>query len=197
MAARQMQILAGSASVMTAVILGLAGCAAASHPTAGTMRRSASQTTAGHASQAAVRAATAARRASPLLKCADPVAPGRAAGGTRTATGRSGQVAADAGSASPVPVATAGRATIRQIGVVNLSQPGLVMLCGPVIVHCPRGFRAIYRRDLSGRRPRVLLPYVAVCLRFPLRTLRPEPQLTPVPVVTRPLHTMPPQGAGS
>ena len=38
----------------------------------------------------------------------------------------------------------------------------------------------------------------AACIpRFPLRTLPPEPRLTPVPVVTRPLHTMLPQAAGS
>jgi hypothetical protein len=207
MTARQAPLLAGSASAMAAVVLGLAGCAAASHPTANTRPRPASATAAAaHSSrQSAAGPATVVRRASTLLKCADPAAPGGAppaAGGMRAsgpaATAPAARAAALGGSASPIPVPTTARATLRQVGVVNLSQPGLVVLCGPVPVHCPPGFRAVYRRDLSGRRPRVLLPYMAACIaRFRVGTLPPEPRLTPVPVRTLPLRTMPPVPPGS
>jgi hypothetical protein len=196
MAARQVQILAGSASAVTAVMLGLAGCAAASHATANDVPRPASQTAAaaGHAS-----AGAAVRLASPLAKCAEPVAPGGAVGGAGSAPGTGGQArqpAALGGSAPPVPLATASRVAVRQMGAVNLSQPGLVVMCGPASVHCPLGFRALYRRALSGHR-RPVLPYVAACIaRFPAGTLPPKPRLSPVPLRTRPLHTMPPQAAG-
>jgi hypothetical protein len=199
MAARQMQILAGSASGVAAVMLGLGGCTAASHPTANDVPRPASRAVAaGHASQAAAQPGSAARLASPLIKCADPVGAGAAqpaAGGVTT--GQARQMATLGGNVSPAPLATASQATLRQVGVVHLSQPGLVILCGPAVVHCPPGFRAIYPRAPSGGRPPELLPRLVACVaRFPLRSLPPQPQLTPVPVVTRPLHTMPPQGAG-
>jgi hypothetical protein len=199
-----MRLLAGWASALAVVPFGLAGCAAASHPAADTVPRPASQTVAAGSTspQTAARARTAVRLAAPLLKCADPVAPGRALGsgyGARAATGQASQMAALGGSASPIPLATAGQATVRQVGVVNLSQPGLVVLCGPVNVHCPPGFGKLYLMTRSaGPRPRSLLPYPAVCVaRFRGHPMPPEPQLTPVPVATRPLHTMPPQAAGS
>jgi hypothetical protein len=195
MAARQTKILAGSVSAVAAVMLGLAGCAAASHPTANGVPRPASQTAAGHASQAG----TPVRLAAPLIKCADPVGAGAAppaADGVRGTTGQARQKAAVGGSASPIPLASGSRATLRQVGVVHPGQPGLVMLCGPAVVHCPPGFRAIYPRARSGGRPPELMPYRLVCVaRFPLRSLPPEPQPTPVPAVTRPLHTMPPSQA--
>ncbi len=69
----------------------------------------------------------------------------------------------------------------------------LVVLCGPVAVHCPRGFRAICPRARSGRRPRVLLPYRGACIaRVPPGSLPPEPRRTPAPYRTPPLRTMPP-----
>jgi hypothetical protein len=193
MAARQVRVLAGSASALATVALALAGCAAAGHPAAATMPRPASQKAA--AGQAGPHtAANAARLASPLLKCADPVAPGHAlgsAGGVRAA--------AQGGTASPIPLATAGRVTLRQLGVVNLSQPGLVVLCGPATAHCPPGFRKFYLGTRPpGRRPRLSLPYPAICVaRFHGHPLPSEPPLTPVPLRTRPLHTMPPQPAGT
>ena len=165
MTARQMRVLAGSASALAAVVLALAGCAAASHPTANDVPRPVSQ------AAAAARAGTAVRLAAPLAKCADLLGAGRALGG-----------------AGGAPGAT--------------DQAGLVMLCEPVILHCPHGFRAISPRDLSGRRPPGLLRYRMVCIaRFPLRTLPPEPRLTPMPDHTMPLntlppHTMPTQAAG-
>jgi len=165
MTARQMRVLAGSASALAAVVLALAGCAAASHPTANDVRRPVSR------AAAAARAGTAVRLAAPLAKCADLLGAGRALGG-----------------AGGAPGAT--------------DQAGLVMLCEPVILHCPHGFRAISPGDLSGRRPPGLLRYRMVCIaRFPLRTLPPEPRLTPMPDHTMPLntlppHTMPTQAAG-
>jgi hypothetical protein len=190
-----MRILAGSASAVAAVMLTLAGCAAAGPPTADTMPRPASQTAAGHARQAATQAGTAVRLASPRLKCADPVAAGRApggAGGARGTTGQARQMTTLGGSVSPAPVATASRGTV-QAGVVHLSQPGVVVLCGPVTGHCPPGYRAIYPRVRSGGRPPELLPFRLACVApVPLHTMPPD-QFTPVPVVTRPLHTMPPQ----
>jgi hypothetical protein len=197
MTARQMRVLAGSAGALAAAVLALAGCAAASHLTASDVPRP--------ASQAAARAGTAVRLGSPLAKCADLLGPGNAlggAGGAEGTTGQARQMAALAGSTSPAPLATLGRATPRRLGVVQLSQYGLVMLCEPVILHCPHGFRAIYPRDLSGGRPRALLRYRMVCItRFPLRSLPPAPRLTPMPEHTMPLNTlpprsMPPQAAG-
>jgi len=180
-------------------VLALAGCAAAGHPTASEVPRPVSQ------GAGAARAGTAGRLAAPLAKCADQLGAARAlegAGGAPGATGQARQLAAPGGSASPMPLATPGRATLRQPGVVELSPYGLVMLCEPVILHCPRGFRAIYPSDLSGRRPPGLLRYRMVCItRFPRRTLSPEPRLTPMPDYTMPLNTlpprtMPPQAAG-
>ena len=113
MTARQMRVLAGSASALAAVVLALAGCAAASHPTANDVPRPVSQ------AAAAARAGTAVRLAAPLAKCADLLGAGRALGG-----------------AGGAPGAT--------------DQAGLVMLCEPVILHCPHGFRAISPGDLSG-----------------------------------------------
>jgi hypothetical protein len=198
MAAREMQILAGSASAVTAVMLCLAGCAAASHPTANDVPRSASHATAGHASQAAAHAKTAVRLASPFIKCAYPIGAGgakSAAGGVRDTTGQARQMATLGGNVSPAPLATPSRATLRQVGVAIRSQPGLLVRCRPVIVHCPPGYRAMYPRVRSGGPP-VLPPYRVACIApVPLRS--PEPQFTPVPAVTRPLHTMPPQAAGS
>jgi len=198
MAARQMRILAGSASAVAAVMLALAGCAAASHPTANEVPRPASQTAAaGHASQAARQAGAAVRLASPRLKCADPVAAGRAPGGGGGARGTTGQVrqmTTLGGNVSPAPLATPGRATVQQAGVVHLTQPGLVVLCGPVTGHCPPGFRTVFHRAIASGRPPVLLPRMVACIRFTAGT-SPEPQLSPLPVVTRPLHTMPPQAA--
>jgi hypothetical protein len=206
MAARQIQILAGSASAVAAVMLGLAGCAAASHPTANDVPRPASQTaSAGPASQAATQAGTAVRLASPLIRCADPLGAGAApaaAGGIRGTTGQARQLATLGGNVSPAPPATPRQGTLRRVGVIHLSHPGLVMLCVPVNAHCPRGFRIVYPKEFSGHRPPVLLPYRVVCItRFPLRSLPPEPRLTPMPARTMPLrtlppHTMPPQAAG-
>jgi hypothetical protein len=196
MTARQMRILAGSASAMTAAILSLAGCAAASHTTANDVPWPASQTATagGHTSpQTSARAATAVRQASALLKCADPVAPGRAgrAGSARAATGT-----ARDGSASPIPQATVGRITVRQVGVAIRSQPGLVVLCASAVVHCPPGYRVLYRKIFSGFRPRVRLPYVTVCIpRYPMGTPSAGPRVNPPPVRTPPLHTMPPSQA--
>jgi hypothetical protein len=204
MTAKQAQIRAGSASALAAVVFGLVGCAAASHPTANAMPRPASQTAAAaHASPlAAARPGTAVRLASPLLKCADPAVPGRArpaAGGVRAAAGPPGPPAVQGGSASPGPIQASGQATLRQVGVVNLSQPPAPVLCRRVIiVRCPPGYRAIYRKiRAAGRRPQVLLPYVAACVaRFPGRSL-PEPLPAPVPIQTMPMRNMPPQRAGS
>ncbi len=201
MAAQQVRVFAGSASALAAVALALAGCAAAGHQAAATAPRPASQTAAsGYAGpQTAARAATASRLASVLLKCADPVAPGRvlgSAGGVRSAAGPDARAAAGGGSASPSPAATVGRVMVRQVGMIKLSRPGLVVVCGPAAVHCPPGYRILYRTTLSGRGPRALLPYVAVCIgRFRISTLPPEPRLTPLPARTMPLHTMPPSQA--
>jgi hypothetical protein len=198
MAARQVRVLAGSASALASVMLALAGCAAAAHPAAATVPRPASQTAAtGHASpQTAAGAGTAVRLASPPLRCADPVLPSRAqrTGGSAAASGPAAQPVAHGGSASPLPLAPAGRVTVRQVGVVSLSRPGLVVLCGPAVVHCPPGFRALYRKLLPGRRPPVLMPYVAECIaRHPVVTPS-GPRPNPAPVRTAPLHTMPPAG---
>jgi len=163
MAARQVRVLAGSASALAAVMLALAGCAAAAHPAAATVPRPASQAgVTGHASlQTATR--TAVQRASSLLKCVDPVSPRRASRG---------------------PV---------QVGVASLSRPGLVVLCGRV-VHCPPGFRAIYPRARSSRRPLVQPAFDEACIpRAPGGTPPPEPLVTPQPYRTPPLRTMPPQ----
>jgi hypothetical protein len=196
MAARQARVLAGSASALAALMLALAGCAAAGHPAAATVPRPAGQTAAGRASpQTAARAATSVRLASPLLKCAYPVAPGPAqrAGGASAASAPAAQTVAHGGSASPIPLATAGQVTAPQVGVAIRSQPGLVVLCGPA-AHCPPGSRAIYPRVRSGRRPRVLPPFVVAC--YPPGTPSPEPRLTPEPFRTPPLRTMPPSPAG-
>jgi hypothetical protein len=193
MAARQVRVLAGSASALAALMLALGGCAAAGHLTANAMPHPASQTAAGHTSpRTAGRAVTVVRQVSPLLKCADPVALGRAqrVGGAPAAAGPAAQTAAHGGSASPIPLATTGQVT-REVGVASRSQPGLVMLCGPA-AHCPPGFRGIYPRARSGRPP-VLLPRRVACVpRFRPGTPPPEPLVTPEPYRTPPLRTMPP-----
>jgi hypothetical protein len=168
MAARQVRVLAGSASALAAVMLALAGCAAAGHLAAATVPRPASQSAAtGHASLQTA-SGTAVRRASRLLKCVDPVPPRRAS-----------------------------RGPVRQLGVANLSRPGLVMLCGPV-VRCPPGFHAIYPRARSGRRPRVQPVFDEACISgSPGGTPPPEPLRTPEPYRTPPLRTMPPQPPGA
>jgi hypothetical protein len=102
------------------------------------------------------------------------------------------------GNVSPAPPATSGEATLRQVGVIHLSQPGLLVRCRPVIVHCPPGYRVLYPRLRSGGRPPELVPYRLDCVaRFPLRTLPPEPLRTAAPYRTPPLRTQPPQPAGS
>jgi len=192
MAARQVRVLAGSASALAAVMLALAGCAAAGHLAAATVPRPAS----GHASpQTAAGAGTAVRLASPLLKCAGPVHPSRAqrAGGS-AASGPAAQTVAHGGSALPLPLATASQVTARQVGVAILSRPGLVVLCGPA-AHCPPGSRAVYPRARSGRRPRVMPPFVVAC--YTRGTPAPEPRLTPGPYRTPPLRTVPPRPAGN
>ncbi|HEY6277596.1 MAG TPA: hypothetical protein VIX86_14815 [Streptosporangiaceae bacterium] len=202
MTAKQVRILAGSASALAAVVIGLAGCAAAtSHSTAAARPRPASETAAAARATplTAARPRTAVRLAAPLLKCADPVAAGRALPGASGvhASGPAEVGPAQDASASPVPVATVGQATLRQVGVVNLSHP-FEVLCGPVTVRCPPGFRKLYRRTgLSGRRARVLIPEFAICVaRFREFPPPPEPRLTPQPLRTLPPHTMPPQAAG-